>query len=598
MGQYTYESLWMPVPVMVPQSHQIDAVPTENPDHVSAATLIVPTEDQLVLQNEADILQLVPQLTTICPVFLQIGTETKKTVFEGLLSMTALYELFIQAYAANYQKSPSAILEGSIYVKDDTVDVFYELEDLGYVKPHCILRLKYLNDGDTETRNIKLLVEQGFSALTKEILDLRRTVLETSVFAKSERSLSSSTQSNTPSKARRRNGSRSLLPSQSQTQFSTEIGYSPSSNSPPPYRMPQRVNSHPLVNKATIWKVPSEGRNSNIQHCKPESISMLVSSSSTTLQAPTPDTTYCPPKSPVRAPSKQNSISSIAIEIKDVKQRIESIRSSIATTLTLMESRLNSMIQEWMSPKNDAQRLRSSLSPVMSRLETTGQTLSDRMSMLSEVVDSIRMDVTSRKSRPSIAKLGVCFSEMDALKFELQQYSELLNEQARHQFKDLWEMELSNIVQEQSLIKDAQSLLDGLMEDEENIRRVAHTLRQVQELKSGNSSNRPSLVVEVVAPEDAACTMQDVLTELRLSVSDESEDAIHAKRMEALEKALRMRQWEAAHNIDQNENEFERELRNSVRDRTKMRGDGAIEELEKRRAIVEAEYLRRFYAGL
>ncbi|OZJ02336.1 hypothetical protein BZG36_04591 [Bifiguratus adelaidae] len=105
------------------------------------------------------------------PIYLQIGKSVKRTAYQGPLNMPALRMLFIEKFDYN----PRQDVFPSIYIRDPTTGISYELEDLADVKPNSVLEL---NIEAQAYESLQRKVNDGFLNLSVQIEALRKAISE------------------------------------------------------------------------------------------------------------------------------------------------------------------------------------------------------------------------------------------------------------------------------------------------------------------------------------------------------------------------------------------------------------------------------------
>ncbi|KAI9244314.1 actin interacting protein 3-domain-containing protein [Sporodiniella umbellata] len=101
--------------------------------------------------------------------FLQIGKQTRKTTYQGEMSIPALSMLFVEIFSYSPYQSDFP----SIYIRDSSTGIFYELTDTSEVKNNSVLSLNTNESfAESEQNDQKNLVSQLSGSFQKKMEDM------------------------------------------------------------------------------------------------------------------------------------------------------------------------------------------------------------------------------------------------------------------------------------------------------------------------------------------------------------------------------------------------------------------------------------------
>jgi len=252
------------------------------------------------------------------------------------------------------------------------------------------------------------------------------------------------------------------------------------------------------------------------------------------------------------------------------RDMVKSLTDTLSQTIALKNKSLNS-----------AEAQRASLNSTRDRMEKQSEILRKRMSDLQDVVEELRIDVTLRKSKPSEARMTFLMQEALSLRADISDFCDLV-EDVKPSWKKTWEDELQTIVREQAFHKDQEGISQDLEDDHADLLDVIQAIQQVVELQA-NTKTAP-VELDVISADEIAEAKGGLFQEM-LGV-----DADSGKRLKALEKLERMRQWEKENKVD----EFQQELGDFVQGR-KLKKTGGTEELDRARSKMNEQLLKGIY---
>ncbi|KAG2180329.1 hypothetical protein INT44_003331 [Umbelopsis vinacea] len=214
-------------------------------------------------------------------------------------------------------------------------------------------------------------------------------------------------------------------------------------------------------------------------------------------------------------------------------------------------------------------------------LDKTAEDITKRLEDLQDTIDEVKLDVTSRKCRPSSTQMQHCDDEAKQLQTDIANLSEKIKT-VKPMWKKTWEEELQNIVKEQQFLKDQEALLLDLEEDHAAILEVFGQLSKIREIQEKGKPTRREFRIPVL--EAGHDGMNSVLKQVSTIQVDPE------RRLRALNQAEKMRERELANRID----EFEHELTSFVGSK-KLRMTGGAQEIERQRQKKNQNMLRQLY---
>ncbi|KAJ3409098.1 Bud site selection protein 6 [Chytridiales sp. JEL 0842] len=248
------------------------------------------------------------------------------------------------------------------------------------------------------------------------------------------------------------------------------------------------------------------------------------------------------------------------------------------------------------------------------RIQSQTETLTVKLDALREVVEELRLDavsfarakryvtnpVNSEDGSLQYPLLLKALEEANSINTLTKSLSESLDD-ARPQWKQVWEKELQNIVAEQAFLKDHERVVTQAETDLSEIINVIKALMMVVEIQEKEMEERRAagLVVSndiargfenVLSPEEIKEGYQNLLLEMRMIV--ESTSASSERRLKAIERAEKLRKWEQTLKV----NEFEQELK-AVVGGGQLRKIGGVDHVENSRRQKERALWSTIFAG-
>ncbi|KAJ3301085.1 Bud site selection protein 6 [Blyttiomyces sp. JEL0837] len=232
------------------------------------------------------------------------------------------------------------------------------------------------------------------------------------------------------------------------------------------------------------------------------------------------------------------------------------------------------------------------------------ESLTPRLQDLREVVEELRLDVTLRRVRPSRVHVERAVAESQEIAATTQKLQELLDS-VRPDWKAGWEAELQQIVQEQGYLKESERCVGEVEEDCGEVIEVLSALMLVVEMfedgrkGTGGGENREIAAARfkgVLSTEEIVEGYRAMLEEMKITVDGEGHSE---RRMRALQRAERLRRWEAAAKVEAGTltTEFEKELRAVVNGVGGLKNTGGVERVEETRVVREQLMFKDLFAS-
>ncbi|KAK9246114.1 actin interacting protein 3-domain-containing protein [Lipomyces tetrasporus] len=220
-------------------------------------------------------------------------------------------------------------------------------------------------------------------------------------------------------------------------------------------------------------------------------------------------------------------------------------------------------------------------------LSTSTDDLLTRVDDLQDIIESLRKDVASRGVRPLPRQLDAVAKDITAVRTELATLDAYIK-QEKPVWKRILEKELDNVVEEQQFFTHLEDLVGDLSEDLEGAVETFDLVSQVVEQQLKNPRKGGGGAAAAVAGlgggvGDTLSGKDAVLREVRALNPN------HESRVEAIERAEKLRQKVNESKVD----EFERELEEFVGE-GKLKKSGGIEEVERVRKQREEQVWREW----
>ncbi|KAF7720889.1 Bud site selection protein 6 [Apophysomyces ossiformis] len=476
--------------------------------------------------------------------YLQIGKDVKKVFYEGEISMPSLRMLFIERFGYSSRQNDFP----SIYVRDPSIGVSYELENLEEVKDKAVLSLN-INENEVMQQRWK---EEVTKAVGKEIEDMKRMLAEQMEGVKQQ-------VANSPKADEEalRNVVRKVL-----EEHGANIAVKDNK------QLTSEEDENP---EAAVEKEPKKAEKDADTSRETATASVPVAPSAVAISAD-------------ELRSQLNQIDTLRRDISVMRQLQREIREETNSVIGELKEKAQSLReQEEENANKGSQRsvARLFIEEGKEKLLTSSDKITARLEDLQDTIDQLKLDVTQRKCRPSEAQMTHCSKETKALAAEIEEFGNYIKK-VKPTWKKTWEQELQTIVKEQQSLKEQEGLLLDMKDDLDALLEV---FDQLEKIYAYQAKAKPVLREFRVAPaEEGFEGMSSVLKQVATI------DVDHDRRLRALEQSEKMRQRELANRID----DFEKELGEFV-DAKKLKKTGGALEIDRLRQQKDQDLLKALY---
>jgi hypothetical protein len=213
---------------------------------------------------------------------------------------------------------------------------------------------------------------------------------------------------------------------------------------------------------------------------------------------------------------------------------------------------------------------------------TATNLVTNKLEILQDKIDQIKLDVTQKRCRPSKDQLNDCQKESDYIKKEVDALSSKIKT-LKPKWKKMWEIQLQEIVKEQQFLKEQESVMIDLKEDHTSLTQVLGQLLKISEIHERKKQSGISLF-KLAPIEEGFEGMSSVIKQVSSIQVD------HSKRVKALEEAEKSRSKELSQRIDV----FEKELVDFV-GLGKLKKTGGAKAIEKQRQEKQQDLIKQMY---
>ena len=273
------------------------------------------------------------------------------------------------------------------------------------------------------------------------------------------------------------------------------------------------------------------------------------------------------------APSGIVSASANLSPIKDYRDQVTCLKADLTSVLSSYDEFTSDITKSIVSLKQSklTSMPASSLQLERGEMESVTQTLVSQLEELSDLVEDMRVDITQRQVRPAARNLTRVKQESAEAKAKLDALVQQMEERGPV-WKEQWETQLQDIIEEQKFLFYTQTLVGDLQKDVEDVIRVFDDVQQCVEIL--NSQPRPLDVEEpeAVSPLQSRSAM---LNQVKALNPD------HESRVRAIAKAEEDQVRDRSVKRDEApDGRFRRELEGFVGD-NKLRPIGGVEAIDK-----------------
>jgi hypothetical protein len=313
-------------------------------------------------------------------------------------------------------------------------------------------------------------------------------------------------------------------------------------------------------------------KNSSAVTIKTE-VSILGSHSQDTLTTKTPltrDNKFCSKEKVFRATLQQ------------LRKDLSILRQCYSEQGSLLDAQLHA-IQESVdifrqTMLGSPDLVRANLSAAKKKIEQKGQSLSQKIQELNDIVEELKLDVTQRKCKPTGTQFEYIMQEAMQMQMDLSTLRDFLDD-IKPTWKQSWEQDLQRIVKEQEFLKSRQAFFDELDEEHQVLMEVFETVKQLADLQQMNRASSVNRIVSIQTFDGGPGGLSGVFQEIESIVPDSE------KRLKRVDQFLKMRQREKEIQVDP----FESELKGFVEFK-KLKKTGGTAELDRMREKKDKEF--------
>ncbi|PWN29461.1 AIP3-domain-containing protein [Jaminaea rosea] len=389
--------------------------------------------------------------TSDLSVFLQLGRQTRKTTLDSStpLSVARLRMLFVERFAY----SPGKDDFPSIYVKDVSSGVSYELEDLADVTEGCVLTLNI-----EPLDQVKQHLDLTLGAITKEIREVKAQLAE-----REQRDALALARRPSTSHAPR------LADAVSPSKFSDR----------------QFAAAEERMRRSESRGDDGEG-------------DALASGQASSSTGPAPDLR-----------GHYDEILSLRREMAILRQLQGDFSTDVGGMLKKMKeqsARVRSIAAQ------DVPTERNFIVAGKARLDASSQEVLTLVEDLQDVVDDLKLDVIQRGVKPkpaTVKKISADIAKATSGLEDLERYVQTV----KPSWKKTWESELRDIVEEQEFLNHQEGLIADLREDHKALQEVYENIQQVVKLRSAGRPTGGKYIPPL--PEEGHEGLSTVMLEVR-----------------------------------------------------------------------------------
>ncbi|KAG6837345.1 hypothetical protein H0H93_010947 [Arthromyces matolae] len=459
-------------------------------------------------------------------IFLQVGREVKKAVIEPTISFASLRVLFVDKFSYN----PGQDNFPTIYIRDPSSGVQYELEDTDEVKDKCLLSLNI-----EPLDQIKQHIDAKILGLSNELVELKAAVATAS------------------------QRQPTLLPS---------------------------LVAEPLAESTPLASRPSDRQ---FQHVARRLSRFIGDSGGSPFQTfhsqIQPQMTGQSLQPQMTGASVLSDYSSRVVtdlktqfdEVQNLRRDLGIMRQLYTEFMKQTKESLGSLRTQTSSVKQLALTsvggARGYIDTGKKKLDARSQNVLTEVEKLLDTVENMKDDVIKRQITPKEFIIKTIKRDIDSMSKELESLTEHIKT-IKPMWKKTWEEELQNIVEEQQFLTHQEEFLYDLVEDHKAVVEVYGHIQQVISLRTPGSNgsvkarNRnPSF--RPTPPSDGD-GLSNVMLEIRGAAIDPE------KRMKAIEANQKNRRKE----LDARSDELHAELHDFVSQK-KLKMTGGAEEAER-----------------
>ncbi|KAJ7066566.1 bud site selection protein 6 [Mycena amicta] len=461
-------------------------------------------------------------------VFLQLGREVRKATIDKNISFASLRVLFVDKFSYN----PGQENFPTIYIRDPSSGVQYELEEMEEVKEKCLLSLNI-----EPLDQIKQHIDTQISSLSQELRDLKTAVNNSkrqSIISPPSivgQPLAESTPPNRPTDRRFQDVARRL------SRFVGENSGLSSFNAPAPSALQPQITGQSLQPQMTGGSVLSDYSSRVVTDLK----------------------------------TQFDEVQNLRRDLGVMRQLYTEFMKSTKDSLGQLRTQTQSVKQLATTSVGGA---REYIDTGKRKLDVRSQNILTEVEKLQDLVEGVKDDVVKRHATPKAQYLRTIKKDIDSIATEMESLKEHINT-IKPMWKKTWEEELQNIVDEQGFLTHQEQFLEDLLDDHKALVEVYGHVEKIINLKGPGSvgrSGRKGGGFRPPPPEEGHGGLSTVMLEIRGAAVDPE------RRMKAIEASQKSREKELASRSD----EMQAELTDFVAGK-KLRMTGGAEETERMR---------------
>jgi len=222
------------------------------------------------------------------------------------------------------------------------------------------------------------------------------------------------------------------------------------------------------------------------------------------------------------------------------------------------------------------------------KLDGRSQNILTEVERLQDTVENLKDDVLKRQMLPKRNAMQALKADVTAASNELQFLAEQMKT-VKPIWKETWETELQNIVEEQSFLQHQEQLVQDLLEDHKQLEEIYARIEKVVSIRSSNGSGSLSgrRGFRPPPPDEGHEGLSTVMLQIRGASVDPE------KRLKAIEASQKAR---AKEQEERRTDEFQAELSGFVAGK-KLRLTGGAEEVERVRQKKSQATLQAMFNG-
>ncbi|KAG8969552.1 Bud site selection protein 6 [Tulasnella sp. 419] len=512
-------------------------------------------------------------------VFLQVARQVKKVRidFEESpdLSFAALRVLFVDRFSYN----PGQDNFPAIYIRDPKSGVQYELEDVGEVKDGCLLSLNI-----EPLDQIKQHIDLQISNLSNDLKDLKTAVGNT------------------------RRMSLTPGPSINGINGTSHIEDSPPAPRPTEQQfqsVARRLSKLRHDDLSKIGSAPSTRFN-------PQMAPLVEQSTGSTFQSTQfqPLTQQMTGGSTFTFSSETGTSARIVSDLKTQFDEVRNLRRDLGVMkqvyvdfISQTKETLGNLRNQTTTVRNLANTkiggTRAYIDSGKSQLDSRSQNVLTKVEELQDMVEALRDDVLKRHITPKANVVKTLKADVESTRAELESLTEHLAT-IKPMWKNTWEKELQNIVEEQQFLTHQEEFVRDLMEDHNALSEVFGHVQKVISIKSASAINsgiggrggkilRTGRSFKPPPKEEGHDGFSTVMLEIKGAEDDKERTE---RRLRAIEANTKQRQKELRARGD----DFEEELSDFVGQK-KLKKTGGAEEAERIRLKKDQAALKSMFSN-